>query len=463
MYGSRANVWSWTWRPNATISTLLRTARCTSWARARPPRPWPGPLKRSWANASPRGSSWSNTATPRPWSGCKPWNRATRFPTSRAWPGRRPCCSWPARPTPPPWSSPWFPAAARRCRQRPYATPSTVGKPLLTLEDKQSVTRALLRCGATINEINCIRKHLSGLKGGRFLQHIAPARSVNFILSDVIGDDLSSIASGLTAPDPMTFGDALGIIEKYKIAGEISEPVLATLRRGHEGRIPETLKHDAPEAALTTNILIGTNATALAAAGEMAESLGYALVCLTSRITGDAGEVAKMAGRRGGGHGHGRDAGQEAVLHPVGRRTHRSCQGHGQGRSQPGDGPRLFDRDRKNGPTSSATWRFWPRPRTATTDPRTRRGAFASLDVLAEAARAGVSTRAFLRNNDSYHSLRRHWPTVQDRPDQHQRLRPAHHSGPSLTQSARPRPRPTGWRALAHHTAQGLFCACGSA
>ncbi|MGE4299138.1 MAG: glycerate kinase [Desulfovibrionaceae bacterium] len=273
---------------------------------------------------------------------------------------------------------------------------------VLTLEDKQGVTRALLRCGANINEINCIRKHLSGLKGGRLLQHIAPARSVNFILSDVIGDDLSSIASGLTAPDPTTFADALGIIEKYGIAGEISEAVLATLQRGLEGRIPETLKKDAAEAALTTNILLGTNTTALAAAGEMAESLGYNLVCLTSRITGDAGEVARMLAAVAADTATAEMlarkpccilSGGEPVVHVTGS-------GKG-GRNQ--EMALVFLAEIEKRPDLFGDVAFLAASTDGNDGPTDAAGAFASLAVLAEAAQAGLSLRAFLRDNDSYH------------------------------------------------------------
>lgn len=164
----------------------------------------------------------------------------------------------------------------------------------LSLKDKQETTSALLACGATIQEINCIRKHLSGLKGGRLLAHLAPARSLNFILSDVVGDDLSSIASGITASDPTRFADALQIMDKYHIANAVPPQVMEVLELGGKGLIRETLKSGDPALNLTSNILIGTNQNALKVAGEKATSLGYNTVLLTSRITGEAAEVAKL-------------------------------------------------------------------------------------------------------------------------------------------------------------------------
>ncbi|WP_419175092.1 glycerate kinase type-2 family protein [Desulfosediminicola sp.] len=164
----------------------------------------------------------------------------------------------------------------------------------LTLSDKQQTTQTLLSCGADITEINCVRKHLSAIKGGRLLAAIAPARSINFILSDVVGDDLSSIASGLTAADVTTFSDALAIIEKYDLHKRIPVNVCRYLELGAAGKVEESLKPEAPALDLTSNVLMGTNRTALEAAAIEAEKLGYRVVRLTSRITGDTGEVAKM-------------------------------------------------------------------------------------------------------------------------------------------------------------------------
>ena len=97
------------------------------------------------------------------------------------------------------------------------------GLPDITLDDKQAATGALLRSGASIQEINCIRKHISGIKGGRLVRMLYPARSLNFILSDVIGDDLGSIASGMTSYDTSTFQDALEIIDRRKIRAEFPQ------------------------------------------------------------------------------------------------------------------------------------------------------------------------------------------------------------------------------------------------
>lgn len=164
----------------------------------------------------------------------------------------------------------------------------------LSLDDKQQATAALLRCGADITEINCVRKHISAIKGGRLMQLVTPARSLNFILSDVVGDDLSSIASGVTTYDETTFGDALAIIERYDLGHEVPHGVLRALALGAQGHIPETLKADDPALARVDNLLIGTNRQALLAAAAKARELGYTVHPITAQLTGEARHVARV-------------------------------------------------------------------------------------------------------------------------------------------------------------------------
>lgn len=164
----------------------------------------------------------------------------------------------------------------------------------LSLDEKQQITSALLRCGADIREINCIRKHLSALKGGRLLQMLYPARALNFILSDVVGDDLSSIASGMTTYDETTFGQALDILGRYHIQAEVPPQVLKALELGAQGRIPETVKRGEPVMERVDNILIGTNRQALLAAAAKASELGFFVHTITSQLTGEARSAAKV-------------------------------------------------------------------------------------------------------------------------------------------------------------------------
>lgn len=164
----------------------------------------------------------------------------------------------------------------------------------LTLEDKQVVTRLLLECGATIHEINAIRKHLSGVKGGRLARLAYPSMLVSLILSDVIGDDFDSIASGPTVPDRSTFDDCLKILKRYDLEDRVPGRVMENLRKGADGAIPETPKEGDPAFERTHNVIIGSNRLAVSAAKEKAQELGYKSLILSTLIEGETREVAKV-------------------------------------------------------------------------------------------------------------------------------------------------------------------------
>jgi hydroxypyruvate reductase len=158
--------------------------------------------------------------------------------------------------------------------------------PGLTLEDKRAVTRALLRSGATIGEINCLRKHLSAIKGGRLAAAAAPAPIVTLAISDVPGDDPAVIASGPTVADPSTFAQARAILAKYAIAPPPA--VAAHLAAAAE----ETPKPGDPRLAQSRYVMIATPQDALVAAAEAARSLGFTPLVLGDAIEGEAREVA---------------------------------------------------------------------------------------------------------------------------------------------------------------------------
>ncbi|HWY87614.1 MAG TPA: DUF4147 domain-containing protein [Gemmataceae bacterium] len=161
--------------------------------------------------------------------------------------------------------------------------------PGITLADKQEVTGYLHASGATINEMNAVRKHLSALKGGRLAQAFTGSRLFSIIISDVIGDPVDVIASGPTAADPSTFAEALSVLEKYRLTSKVPNSVLYHLRRGVTNQIPETLKVQ-PEHV--RNFVIGNNGRALAAAQGTAQALGYRVLNLGSFIEGETREVA---------------------------------------------------------------------------------------------------------------------------------------------------------------------------
>lgn len=164
----------------------------------------------------------------------------------------------------------------------------------LTMEDKQRTTQILLESGARIHEINALRKHISQVKGGRLAQLAYPATLVSLILSDVIGDDLDSIASGPSVPDRSTFNDCLQILKKYGIREKIPQVVLDHLEKGARGEIEETPKAGDPAFEHTQNLIIGSNILAVRAAKKKADALGYNNLILSTFIEGETKEVAKM-------------------------------------------------------------------------------------------------------------------------------------------------------------------------
>ena len=166
----------------------------------------------------------------------------------------------------------------------------------LSLADKQAATEQLLRCGATIHEINTIRKHLSGIKGGKLARTAYPATLITPILSDVIGDDLDVIASGPTVPDGSTFRDALQILEQYGLTDTVPPGVRDYLVRGSEGKEGETPKGDDPVFERSFPVIIGSSRLSLDAARHRAAELGYNAMILSSRVAGETREVARVHG-----------------------------------------------------------------------------------------------------------------------------------------------------------------------
>lgn len=164
--------------------------------------------------------------------------------------------------------------------------------PGLSLADKQETIQVLLSCGATIHEINTLRKHLSQIKGGQLALSAHPAKVVSLILSDVVGDDLDIIASGPTVPDPGTFQDCMKILSKYHITEKLPEAINRHLVNGAQGNIEETPKPGHPVFDNTDHVIIGNNFQALDSARRYAESLGYNTVMLSSLLTGETRDAA---------------------------------------------------------------------------------------------------------------------------------------------------------------------------
>lgn len=164
----------------------------------------------------------------------------------------------------------------------------------ITLPDIQNTSTRLLACGATIDEINTVRKHLSSIKGGQLAKAAYPSTLITLILSDVVGDPMDIIASGPTVPDESTFEDACKIIQKYSLEDKIPNSVYSFLSSGKMGEIEETPKHGDEIFDNTQNVIVGSNRIALDAAAKKAKDLGYNTIILSSLVEGESRETARF-------------------------------------------------------------------------------------------------------------------------------------------------------------------------
>ncbi|SMC27799.1 glycerate 2-kinase [Desulfacinum hydrothermale DSM 13146] len=267
----------------------------------------------------------------------------------------------------------------------------------LTLGEKQETTRLLLACGATIQEINAIRKHLSRIKGGGLARAAHPARTFSLILSDVIGDPLDVIASGPTAPDPSTFQDCLDILDRYGLVHQAPPRVVSVLREGRDGRRPETPKPGDAVFQRVENLIVGSNLTALLAARQEAERRGYRCLVLTSRLEGEAREAAKaIAAIAKECAATGTPVGPPACL-LFGGETTVTLRGDGKG-----------GRNQEVALACALALEGWEgifvlsAGTDGTDGPTDAAGAFADGTTAAEARRMGLSPHLFLDRNDAY-------------------------------------------------------------
>jgi hydroxypyruvate reductase len=171
--------------------------------------------------------------------------------------------------------------------------------PPISLADLQHITELLLRSGATINELNTVRKHIDRLKGGGLARLAAPARLAALILSDVVGDPLDVIASGPTVPDASTYQDAWQIMERYGLLAGAPPAILSHLSAGCKGQQPDTPKPGDPLFERTANVLVGSNRQAAYEALAEAARLGYAGLLLSTFMEGEAREIGKLAAALG--------------------------------------------------------------------------------------------------------------------------------------------------------------------
>ena len=163
----------------------------------------------------------------------------------------------------------------------------------ISLSEKQELTRSLLECGASIDEINALRKHISSSKGGQMAKAAFPAVVINLMLSDVVGDEMDVIASGPFTPDHSTFDQALKVLKKYNL-DDVPAAIHRYLEAGRDGHVPETPKQNDAIFDRVYNFIVGSNILALEAAKKKAEDLGYGTLILSSMVEGETGEVAPV-------------------------------------------------------------------------------------------------------------------------------------------------------------------------
>lgn len=270
----------------------------------------------------------------------------------------------------------------------------------VTLADTQRTTRLLLRCGATIQEMNAVRKHLSLLKGGG-LAASTQATIVTLILSDVIGDDLGTIGSGPTAPDSTTFADAIDVLRRYGLWSTAPEAIRRHLLAGRQGRASETLKADAQRLRRVQHHIVGNNSGMLRAVVRAAQSAGLRTTLSRPALVGEAQEAAHRFTRLAKPYITGRKKAMRPVCIIAGGEPTVTMTGRGKGgRAQEFAAAAAFDlegipnawlaaigTDGTDGPTDVA-------------------GAVVSGTTLAQAKQRGVDLYSVLRRHDTYSAFK---------------------------------------------------------
>jgi glycerate-2-kinase len=176
----------------------------------------------------------------------------------------------------------------------------------VSVDDIAQTTTLLQKAGAEIGEVNCVRKHLSQIAGGRLVEKTNGAVVLSLIMSDVVGDDLSAVASGPTVPDTTTFAEAVGVLRRLKVWDTVPRSIRRTLRAGVQGRVRETPKPGSALFKKVENILVGSNTGACDQARALLEREGYHVASFLGSVTGEARVVGKQlallarSGRQGG-------------------------------------------------------------------------------------------------------------------------------------------------------------------
>ncbi|KAF0201360.1 MAG: hydroxypyruvate [Gallionellaceae bacterium] len=266
----------------------------------------------------------------------------------------------------------------------------------VTLRDKQEVTRMLLNAGASIAELNAVRKHLSSVKGGKLAQAAYPAPMLTLILSDVIGDPVDVIASGPTAPDSSTFAEAWAVVLKYGLLEKLPQCVADLLQRGMEGRAVETAKANDLSLSKTRNVIIASITQALAAAQTQSEQLGFTPKIISAALQGEACDAAHFLAQAAHVELMGMKPGERHCL-LCGGETTVTVRGNGKGgRNQEFTLAFASEIEGLQGVSllSAAT--------DGTDGPTDAAGAVVDSTTAAHARRMGMDPLSYLERNDSY-------------------------------------------------------------
>lgn len=270
--------------------------------------------------------------------------------------------------------------------------------PDISLAEKQATTRLLLACGATIDEINALRKHLSAIKGGLLARAATPARVLALMLSDVIGDPLDTIASGPTHPDSTTFAYCLELVDRYDLRHQLPAQVRQRLEAGATGQIPETPKAGDPCFSQVESLVVGNSSLAIDAAAQQARALGYEVLVLTSRLQGEAREAAAALTAIAQEIAHADRPIPRPACIISGGETTVTLRGDGKG-----------GRNQELALSAALHLDGWPAitllsgGTDGTDGPTDAAGALVDGETLSRAQTKDLQARAFLDRNDSYH------------------------------------------------------------
>jgi glycerate 2-kinase len=269
----------------------------------------------------------------------------------------------------------------------------------ITLAEKIATTDLLLACGATINEINCVRKHLSRLKGGGLAKLAAPANVHALILSDVLGDDLSTIASGTTVPDNTTYAEAIAVLKNKGVWLAAPESVRHHLAQGEQGLIAETPKPNDSVFKHTSHILCGSNTLSLKAAQQTAEQLGYQTQLYSEQLCGIARDEAEQLALYA--------SNITPVAKPLvllaGGETTVQLKGNGKGGRNQEFALAFAIAAQKYGLTGQ--WTLLSGGTDGRDGPTHAAGGIVNANSLQAMLNAGINPSAYLDNNDAYNAL----------------------------------------------------------